>query len=197
MLQRVKAGNVFVTRIRTNTVFGTVKELELPNDTDQDILKDEIITLSSKKAIKTGINEVRLRLVHVYKEDGNKVIEIIADQLDWTARTIADLYKKRWDIELFFKAIKQNLQIKTFVGTSENAVKSQIYIVLITYLLLQLIVGTIAKKKNAFSNFVEKIRICLTFHLTLDYVCNEVGEGAKKIRGKPQGELVFKTDLFS
>lgn len=101
MLQRVKAGNVFVTRIRTNTVFGTVKELELPNDTDQDILKDEIITLSSKKAIKTRINEVRLRLVHVYKEDGNKVIEIIADQLDWTARTIADLYKKRWDMSCF------------------------------------------------------------------------------------------------
>jgi hypothetical protein len=69
------------------------------------------------------------------------------------------------------------------VGTSENAVKSQIYIALITYLLLQLIVRTIAKKKHAFSNFVEKIRICLTFYLTLDYyVCNQVGEGAKRIR---------------
>jgi len=168
MLQRVKAENVFVTRIKTNTVFKTIKELELPRDTDQDILKDEIITLSSNKAFKTGISEVQLRLVQVYKEDENKIIEIITNQLDWTARTIADLYKKRWDIELFFKAIKQNLQIKTFVGTSENAVKSQIYIALITYLLLQLIVRTIAKKKHAFSNFVEKIRICLTFCLTLD-----------------------------
>ena len=197
MLQRVRAENVFVTRIKTNTVFKTIKELELPNGKDQDILKDEIITLSGNKAFKTGIGEVQLRLVHVYKEDENKIIEIITNQLDWTARTIADLYKKRWDIELFFKAIKQNLQIKTFVGTSENAVKSQIYIALITYLLLQLIVRTIAKKKHAFSNFVEKIRICLTFHLTLDYVCNEVGEGAKKIRGKPQEVLAFETDLFS
>lgn len=197
MLQRVKAENVFVTRIKTNTVFETIRELELPKDQDQDILKDEIITLISKKAIKTGISEVQLRLVHVYKPDENKVIEIITNQLDWTARTIADLYKKRWDIELFFKAIKQNLQIKTFVGTSENAVKSQIYIALITYLLLQLIVRTIAKKKHAFSNFVEKIRICLTFYLTLDYVCNQVSEGAKRIRGKPQEDLVFKTDLFS
>lgn len=197
MLQRVKAENVFVTRIKTNTVFETIKELELPDDTDQDILKDEIITLSSNKADKTGISEVQLRLVHVYKADENKVIEIITNQLDWTARTIADLYKKRWDIELFFKAIKQNLQVKTFVGTSENAVKSQIYIALITYLLLQLIVRTIATKKQAFSNFVEKIRICLVFHLTLDYVSNQVGEGAKKIRGKPQGKLAFKTDLFS
>ena len=131
------------------------------------------------------------------KPDENKVIEIITNQLDWKARTIADLYKKRWDIELFFKAIKQNLQIKTFVGTSENAVKSQIYIALINYLLLQLIIRTIANKNQAFSNFVEKIRICLTFHLTLDYVCNQIGEGAKRIRGKPNRELSFKADLFS
>ena len=197
MLQRIRAGNIFVTRIKTNTVFETVRELELPNNTDRDILKDEIIILSGKKAVKTGIDQVQLRLVHVYEPDGNKVIEIVANQLDWTARTIADLYKKRWDIELFFKAIKQNLQIKTFVGTSENAVKSQIYIALTTYLLLQLIVRTIAKKKHAFSNFVEKIRICLSFYLTLDYVCNQVGEGAKRIRGRPRPEFHFETDLFS
>jgi IS4 transposase len=56
------------------------------------------------------------------------------------------LYKKRWDIELFFKALKQNLQVKTFWGTSENAVKSQIYVALINYLLLELIKRTISKK---------------------------------------------------
>ncbi len=197
MLQRIRAENVFVTRIKTNTVFETVREFELPKNIDQDILKDEVIKLTSKKAVDVGINQVELRLVHVYKPDENKVIEIITNQLDWTARTIADLYKKRWDIELFFKAIKQNLQIKTFVGTSENAVKSQIYIALTTYLLLQLIVRTIAKKKHAFSNFVEKIRICLSFCLTLDYVCNQVGEGAKKIRGKPQTKFSLQPDLFS
>jgi hypothetical protein len=197
MMQRVLAENVFVTRIKTNTVFKTIRELELPNQEDQDILKDEIITLTSPKAIKTGISQIELRLVHLYKPDENKVIEIITNQLDWQARTIADLYKKRWDIELFFKAIKQNLQIKTFIGTSENAVKAQIYIALITYLLLQLIVRTVANKKHAFSNFVEKIRICLTFYLTLDYVCNEVGEVAKKIRENPQGNLKLQPDLFS
>jgi len=197
MQQRIRAENVFVTRIKTNTVFETVRELELPRDIDQDILKDEIIRLTSKKAVETRINQVELRLVHVYKPDQNKVIEIITNQLDWTARTIADLYKKRWDIELFFKAIKQNLQIKTFIGTSKNAVKSQIYIALTTYLLLQLIVRTIAKKKHAFSNFVEKIRICLSFYLTLDYVCNQVGEGAKRIRGKPQAKFCLQPDLFS
>lgn len=84
----------------------------------------------------------------------------------------------------FFKAIKQNLQIKTFVGTSGNAVKSQIYVALITYLLLQLIERTIAKKSHVFSSFVEKIRMCLCFYLTLDYACNHVGEGAKKVTGQ-------------
>lgn len=197
MLQRIKAENVFVTRIKTNTVYETVKELELPEVTDQDILKDEIIILTGSKAKKVGINNQELRLVHLYKEDENKIIVIITNQLDWTARTIADLYKKRWDIELFFKAIKQNLQIKTFVGTSENAVKSQIYVALISYLLLQLIERTVAEKKYAFSNFVEKIRICLSFYLTLDYTCNQVGEGAKRVRGKPQTKIHFQTDLFS
>lgn len=197
MLQRIKAKNVFVTRIKTNTVYQTLKELDLPELTDQDILKDELINLTGDKAVDVGINTEHLRLVHVYKEDENKVIVIITNQLDWTARTIADLYKKRWDIELFFKAIKQNLQIKTFVGTSENAVKSQIYIALISYLLLQLIERTVAHKKHAFSNFVEKIRICLSFYLTLDYACNQVGEGAKRIRGKTQTKITFQTDLFS
>jgi IS4 transposase len=60
-------------------------------------------------------------------------IEIITNQLSWSAATIAALYKKRWDIESFFKVLKQNLQVKTFVGTSENAVKSQIYVALITF----------------------------------------------------------------
>jgi len=197
MLQRVNSKNVFVTRIKKNTNYQIIKELDLPEQDDLDISLDQIIKLNSKQAIKKGISNVELRLVHVYKEDENKFIEIITNQLDWKARTIADLYKKRWDIELFFKAIKQNLQIKTFLGTSENAVKSQIYIALINYLLLQLIVRTVVNKKQAFSNFVEKIRMCLNYYLTIEYVCNSVNEGAKRVRGDPQQKLTFQTDLFS
>lgn len=197
MLARIKAENHFVTRIKTNTVYEVIKELDLPDEIDQDIIKDEVIILSSKKAEETGIKNHKLRLVKVYKEDENKVISIITNNLDWSARTIADLYKKRWDIELFFKAMKQNLQIKTFVGTSENAVKSQIFIALISYLLLQLISRTIAKQKKGFSNFVEKIRICLSFYLSLDYVCNRISQGAKKIKQQKQAEFIPKADLFS
>lgn len=195
MLHRIQAENVFVTRIKTNTLYESIQELDLPDKEDQDIIKDEIIVLNSSKAIETGINGQKLRLVHVYKQDENKVIEIITNNLEWSARTIADLYKKRWDIELFFKAMKQNLQIKTFLGTSENAVKSQIYTALISYLLIELINRTISKKTKSFSNLVEKIRICLVYYLSLDYVCNRVGNGAKKIRSEP--ELKFNSDLFS
>jgi hypothetical protein len=197
MLQRTAAENTFVTRIKTNTQYKVVQEKDQPDDLEQDILKDEVILLTGKKAVGTGMDKIKLRLVHVYKADENKVIEIISNNLDWSARTIADLYKKRWDIELFFKAIKQNLQIKTFVGTSENAVKSQIYIALTTYLLLQLIVRTIAKKPHAFSNFVEKIRMCLCFYLSLDYACNQVGEGAKKVREQTKIDFDVGKDLFS
>jgi len=197
MENRVKAENVFVTRIKDNTVYQTIEELDLPEELDQDILKDEIIQLTSDKAQETGIREHKLRLVHVFKEDENKVITIITNQLDWKARTIADLYKKRWDIELFFKAIKQNLQIKTFLGTSENAVKSQIYIALINYLILELIKRTVAHKTHAFSNFVEKIRICLPFYLSLDYVCNNISEGAKRVNVKKQLQTMNVPDLFS
>jgi hypothetical protein len=197
MLNRIKAENVFVTRIKNNTNYETIQELDLPDKVDQNILRDEIILLNSNKAIETGISKHKLRLVHVYKEDENKVIEIITNQLDWEYNTIAELYKKRWDIELFFKAIKQNLQVKTFWGTSENAVKSQIYVALICYLLIELIKRTIVKKTVAFSNLSEKIRFCLYHYLSLDYVCNEVREGVRKVNRTKQKEIVFKKDLFS
>jgi hypothetical protein len=97
MLNRNQAENVFVTRTKTNTVYQTLRENELPNEEDQDILKDEVIQLTGKKAQECGVDQIELRIVHVYKEDENKVIEIITNQLNWKARTIADLYKKRWE----------------------------------------------------------------------------------------------------
>jgi hypothetical protein len=83
MLNRIKAENVFVTRIKVNTKYETIEELDLPDNVDQNILKDEIIRLTSSKAVETGISEHQLKLVHVYKEDENKVIAIITNQLDW------------------------------------------------------------------------------------------------------------------
>jgi len=197
MLSRIKAQNVFVTRIKKYTLFESIAETDLFEETSDNILKDEIIILNSEKAKECAINKEKLRLVHVYKEDENKVIEIITNQLDWKAETIAVLYKKRWDIELFFKALKQNLQIKLFLGTSENAVKSQIYIALICYLLLELLRRTATKKTVAFSNFVEKIRFCLPYYLSISYVCNHISEGANRVKQPHPLNLFPKHDLFS
>jgi hypothetical protein len=94
-------------------------------------LKDELIVFTSKEVQKAGLKDKLSRLVTVYKADENKVIHIITNQIGWQARTVADLNIERWDIEIFFKVMKQNLQIKTFLGTSENAVKSQIFVAMI------------------------------------------------------------------
>lgn len=197
MMQRIHADNVFVTRIKDNTVYESICEKELPVDTDQHIIKDELIRLTGKKAVEVGIDQVILRRIVVYDSDKDVQIELITQQLEWAASTIAALYKARWDVEIFFKQLKQNLLVKTFTGTSENAVKSQIYIALITYLLLELIKRCIAKGVMAFSNLCEKIRFCLTYYHSLDYVCNQIKGGAVKARGKPAKTNSQKTFKFS
>lgn len=198
---RMLAGNVFVTRIKDNTLYETVEELELPDGADEHILKDEIIHLTGKKAQKNGLSARKLRRVVVYDAAEERWLELITNNLQWQAATIASLYKRRWDIETFFKLLKQNLNIKTFIGTSENAVKSQIFIALIAYLLLELLRRVKTKGKAAFSNFVEKLRICLCYYLTIDYVIERIQPQARRVtrnKGQPkQGNLFQKTDLFS
>ena len=75
--------------------------MELPDGINQEILKDEIIQLTSNKAVETGMSTHKLRLVQGYKEDENKVIAIITNQLDWEYNKIAELYKKRWVLNCF------------------------------------------------------------------------------------------------
>lgn len=182
---RVLAENNIVTRIKNNTVYEVVEELDLPEDEDQHILIDQVIHLTGHKAKKTGIDGIKFRRVVAYHEKENTTIEIFSNNLKWKASTIAELYRRRWDIETFFKLLKQNLNVKTFVGTSENAVKSQIFVALIAYLLLELLRRVTAKGKTAFSNFVEKIRICLPFYLSLDYVINNIKPVAQKAERPP------------
>lgn len=123
-LTRIEDENHFVTRIKDNTVYESIVEKELPEGKDEHVLKDEWICLKGQAAKKAEIDQIVLRRVAIYKEDDNKVIEVITNNLEWEAATIAELYKRRWQVEIFFKLIKQNLQIKTFLGTSENACKA-------------------------------------------------------------------------
>jgi hypothetical protein len=186
--------NYFVTRIKENTIYESVEELDLPDGKDENILKDEIIRLTSEKAKKSGMDKEKLRLISVYKEDENKIIRIICNNLEWSAGTIAELYKRRWQIEIFFKMLKQNLQVKTFLGTSENACKSQIFISLIAYFLLEIIRRTMSRIDHSYSNFVNLIRICLINYQSLKYVINEIlpiTQKVKKLKRKPPLDELF------
>ena len=179
---RIKDENHFVTRIKDNILYESIREYDLPDNKDEHILKDEIIRLTGNSAIENGMDKVELRRVVVYIEEENRTVELICNNLEWSAATIAELYKRRWLIETFFKLVKQNLQIKTFLGTTPNACKSQIFISLICYLLLELIRRTMSKTKHRFGHFVTLIRVCLTQYSRLGYIVNEIKIGVRNAR---------------
>lgn len=198
--QRIKDKNHFVNKMKINTLFESIEEIELPDDKDHEILKDEIILLSGKAAVDAGLADTKLRRVVVMVEEVDrktkkvtvKAISLITNNLDWSAATIAALYKRRWQIETFFKLIKQNLQIKNFLGTNENSNKSQIFIALITYFLIELIRRSISKVKHQFGHFVTIIRLCLLQYKQLQYVANEINLVVKKARQYDKKKLGHK-----
>lgn len=150
----------FVVRHKHNLQYTSVKELGLPDNRHQHILKDEIILLNNTKYPK------RLRRVSVWNDENKTVIEIITNQMTWTANTISELYKSRWQVEIFFREIKQYLHIKSFVGTSENAVMIQIWTALITILILKAM-KAMAKYKWHLSNLIAFIRLNLFVKIDL------------------------------
>jgi transposase len=129
-----------VTRFKSNTPLTLVKELRGPEGGT--VLSDRIGFLPARQA-KSRRNPMRdcVREVRVKTETG-KVLRILSNDLDATAQEIADLYKRRWAIELFFRWIKQVLKITRFLGTSENALRIQLAVALITFLLLRLAQAT-------------------------------------------------------
>lgn len=125
-------GVFFVTRMRSNAVYAIKERRETVPGSG--VSSDQLIQLNSAHALKRGAPLLR-RIGYRDPETG-KFYEFLTNQFSLSAATIAAIYKDRWQVELFFKAIKQNLKIKAFVGTSRNAVLTQIWIAMITYLLL-------------------------------------------------------------
>ncbi len=123
----------FVIRTKTNTQYKIMKRNKKNH---KSIKADWTIKVDS---LKTDEYPQALRVVKYYDEKKKKTYEYLTNNFQLSATTIADIYKARWDIELFFKWIKQNLKIKTFIGTSENAVKIQIWTAMIAFLLIEYI----------------------------------------------------------
>jgi hypothetical protein len=131
-LHLTRAGVNFVTRLKDSASYGVVESRSVPENSH--ILRDEVIVLVSQQEVGP---EARLRRIEVWVEEKNENMVFVTNNLKLAARTIARIYKERWQIELFFKALKQGLKIKTFVGTTENAVQIQIWTALIAMLILK------------------------------------------------------------
>lgn len=133
-------GSYFVTRIKTNTAYKVLRENEVSSDArEKGIEHDHVIELTNRKPRGGKENLLAgqpLRLIQVHNREQNKVYRFISNLHDHSAEQIADYYRRRWGIELLFKWLKQNLKIKTFLAENENAIKIQIYIAIIAYLLL-------------------------------------------------------------
>ena len=146
----------FVIRHKENLQFIKIKENELPENRHEHILIDEVIELASKSSKRKYPK--KLRRVVVWDAKNENMIELITNQMTWSCNTISELYKSRWDIEIFFREIKQLLHIKSFIGTSENAVMIQIWTALITILMLKAL-KALAKYNWHLSNLVAFIRL--------------------------------------
>jgi hypothetical protein len=155
-------GVYFVTRMKDNAVYEVVGERRVPQN--RHILKDELIELRGVKAIEKC--PYPLRRIEAYDPEADKVLIFLTNQLELGSTTIAAVYKDRWQMEIFFKALKQNLKIKTFVGTSANAVKIQIWTALIAMLILRFL-QLRSQFHWSLSNLVALLRMNLFTHRDL------------------------------
>lgn len=130
--QLTDKGILFVTRQRPNALYRVVERREA--NRAQGISSDQIIELTALKWRELGVPRLR-RIGYRDAQTGKRYV-FLTNHMGLSAKTIADLYKDRWQVELFFKALKQNLKIHAFVGNSKNAVLTQIWVALCTYLLM-------------------------------------------------------------
>jgi hypothetical protein len=151
-----QAGVFFVTRMKENAVYDVIEQREVPKY--RNILSDEILVLTGSQAQNKCSHP--LRRIVVWDEENEREIVLLTNHLDFGATTIADIYKERWQIELFFKALKQNLKVKTFVGTSENALRIQIWTALIALLLFKWL-HHLSKAVWSLSNLASMLRLNL------------------------------------
>jgi hypothetical protein len=146
----------FVTRLKENAAYEMVEELAAPHA--RNIRSDQLIRLTGVQAQKDC--PCLLRRVVIWDPVKEREIVLLTNLIEFGATTIAAIYKDRWEIELFFKALKQNLKVKSFVGTSENALRIQIWTALIAILLLKWL-HHLSKAKWSLSNLASMLRLNL------------------------------------
>ena len=146
----------FVTRLKENAAYEVLEEGPLP--ANRTIRSDQLIGFTGAKA--QSDCPCLLRRVAVWDDVNQREIVLLTNLMEFGPTTIAAIYKDRWEIELFFKALKQNLKVKSFVGTSENALRIQIWTALIAILLLKWL-HHLSKAKWSLSNLASMLRLNL------------------------------------
>ena len=146
----------FVTRLKDNAAYEVLEEGPVP--ANRDIRADQLIRFTGDKAQRDCPS--LLRRVAVWDAVNEREIVLLTNLMEFGSTTIAAIYKDRWEIELFFKALKQNLKLKSFVGTGENALRIQIWTALIAILLLKWL-HHLSKAKWSLSNLASMLRLNL------------------------------------
>jgi hypothetical protein len=154
-------GMFFVTRLRHDLQIKIIDQRAVA--TRGNVVQDDLINLSSRQGQRDC--PFPLRRVIVWNEETDELIVLLTNHLHFAASTIANIYRQRWQIEVFFKTLKQNLKIKTFVGTSENALLIQIWTALIALLLLRWL-HCLCQKNWSFSNLAALLRMNLFTYAT-------------------------------
>lgn len=183
-----KSGIKFVIRIKESTGTIGMKENPLPEGKNEDILIDEKITLENEETREKYPN--KLRRVVIYDSKNNNTIILVTNNFTWTAKTISELYKGRWNIEAFFKMLKQHLKIKTFIGTSLNAVMIQIWTAMTSILLMKYLKQR-GKYNWSMSNLIAFLRMGLFLKLNLQQWLDKPFKPPDEI-----GEDKLQTKLF-
>jgi len=177
----------FVTRQKGNAAYRVVEEQRVPQN--RNILKDQIIEFTGYYSRKDCPH--RLRRVEVWDAENSRIFVLLTNNLKFGATTVAAIYKERWQIEIFFKAIKQNLKIKTFVGTSKNALLIQIWTALIAILLLKFLKFR-SSMNWSLSNLVAMLRYNLFTYRDLWLWLDNPFEVPAMIPGDEQLTLAFR-----
>lgn len=157
-------GCFFVTRAKSNMAFDIHQQFHVNGLKADGVLEEQHVTLKNYKAKQHYPG--KLRLIRYLDSSTGKEYLFLTNNFTWKAKTVADIYKERWHIEVFFKQIKQHMKIKSFIGTSENAVQIQIWTAMTAILLMKFLKEK-AKYDWHLSNLVTFIRLNLFVKIDL------------------------------
>lgn len=180
----------YVTRLKDNALYQARKEFDIPDTADSGVLKDEEIVLLYGE---NKQSEHRARRIAYWDSENERLFEFITNNFELPADKIALIYKKRWQIELLFKQLKQNFPLKYFLGDNENAIEIQIWTAMLANLLITLIRSQV-KRSWAFSNMVSVIRQQLMNYINIYYFLEDP-EGSWREVVK-ENKLEYQNSLF-